>query len=74
MAATLGFLVAGQERGAMWAEAHERGATPPEAKNPASLRATGKMADWCVERLGRIADTTFAFLLPFNHFSSSRGS
>jgi len=54
----------------MWAEAHERQATPPEAKNRASLRATGKMADWCVERLGRIADTTFAFLLPFNHFSS----
>ena len=32
------------------------------------------MADWCVERLGRIADTPFAFLLPFGHFSSQRGS
>jgi len=28
------------------------------------------MADWCVESLGRIADTPFAFLLPFSHFSS----
>jgi hypothetical protein len=32
------------------------------------------MADWGVERLGRIADTTFAFLLPFSHFSSQRSS
>jgi hypothetical protein len=32
------------------------------------------MADWRVERLGRIADTPCAFLLPFDHFSSQRGS
>jgi hypothetical protein len=32
------------------------------------------MTDWCVETLGRIADTPFAFLPPFNHFSSQRGS
>jgi hypothetical protein len=32
------------------------------------------MADWFVERLGRIADTPIAFLLPFDHFSSQRGS
>jgi hypothetical protein len=32
------------------------------------------MADWFVERLGRIADTPATFLLPFSHFSSQRGS
>jgi len=32
------------------------------------------MADWFVERFGRIADTPSAFLLPFGHFSSQRGS
>jgi hypothetical protein len=32
------------------------------------------MADWFVEKLGRIAYTTFAFLLPFGHFSAQRGS
>jgi hypothetical protein len=32
------------------------------------------MADWFVKGLGRIADTPFAFFLPFNHFSSQRGS
>jgi hypothetical protein len=32
------------------------------------------MANWCVERLGRIADTSIAFLLPFGHFSLQRGS
>jgi hypothetical protein len=32
------------------------------------------MADWYIERLGRIADTPCAFLLPFSHFSSQRGS
>src|SRR5579864_3626673 len=47
VAATLGILVSGQERGAMWAcIAHERRATPPEPKRPASLRVAGKMADW----------------------------
>lgn len=58
----------------MWALAHERRATPPGTKRTASLRAAGKMADWCVERLGRIADTPFAFLLPFSHFSTQRDS
>jgi len=32
------------------------------------------MADWGVKRLGRIADTPIALLLPFGHFSSQRGS
>jgi len=32
------------------------------------------MADWCVERLGRIADTSITFLLPFGHFPTQRGS
>jgi hypothetical protein len=32
------------------------------------------MADWCVEKLDRIADMPVAFLLPFGHFSSQRGS
>jgi hypothetical protein len=32
------------------------------------------MADWFVERFGRIADTPITFLLPFGHFSSQRGS
>jgi hypothetical protein len=32
------------------------------------------MADWCVERLGRIADAPIALLLLFGHFSSQRGS
>jgi hypothetical protein len=32
------------------------------------------MAAWCVEKLGRIADTTIAFLLPSGHFSTQRGS
>lgn len=36
--------------------AHERRATPPAAKRTASLRVAGKMAVWCVEKLGRIAD------------------
>jgi len=30
------------------------------------------MTDWFVERLGRIAYTPFAFLLPSGHFSSQR--
>ncbi|HZQ40711.1 MAG TPA: hypothetical protein VFA87_07955 [Rhizomicrobium sp.] len=69
MAATLRILVSGQERGALWAcIAHERRATPPETKRLASRRAAGKMADWFVEKLGRIADAAIAFLLPFGHF------
>jgi len=31
----------------------------------------GKMADWFVERLDRIADTLCVFLLPFSHFLRS---
>jgi hypothetical protein len=32
------------------------------------------MAIWRVEKLDRIADTLFAFLLPYGHFCSHRGS
>jgi hypothetical protein len=32
------------------------------------------MIDWRVERLGRIADTSCAFLLPLDHFFSQRDS
>jgi len=66
------FLARNEERCGLYA--HERRVTPPGTKRPASLRAAGKMTDWYVETLGRIADTPFAFLLPFSHFSSQRGS
>src|SRR5688572_27279232 len=43
---------------------HERRATTPATKRPAALRVAAKIAAGFVERLDRIADTLFAFLLP----------
>ena len=48
---------------------HERRVTTPAAERPASLRVAAKMAAGFVERLDRIADTLFAFLLPGRPFS-----
>jgi hypothetical protein len=44
------------------------------AKGPASLRVVPKIAAGFVERLDRIADTLFAFLLPGPRFWPQRGS
>ncbi|MBW7835696.1 MAG: hypothetical protein H3C28_03565 [Sphingomonadales bacterium] len=49
-------------------------ATSWMAKSAAPLWGGAKMATWRVEKLDRIADTPFAFLLPYGHFCSHRGS
>jgi hypothetical protein len=68
MAATLGILAVARRKERCDLYDHERRATKPAAKRPASLRVAAKIATGFVERLDRIADTLFAFLLPGPRF------
>src|SRR5262249_42200536 len=72
-AATLGFPLARREERCDLND-HERRATTPADKRPASLRVAAKIAAGFVETLDRIADTLFAFLLPGPRFWPQRGS
>jgi len=69
MAATLPDLTdpAGADR-SPYRGVRTRSATNRAVKSDASLWDEAKMADWFVAKLGRIADTPIASLLPVDHF------